>query len=214
MNRMYSFFRSGTSHRLRIALNLKNIPYDIKPINLRSAEHKSDPFLKLNPQGLVPVVDFEEDGLLTQTPAIIEYLDEKWPDNPLFPTDIKERAQARAMAALIGCDIHPVNNLRILNALKKDFKADEEDIKNWTNNWINDGFRAIEISLAERVLQGGFAFGNQPGVVECYLIPQVFSAERFEVDMSAYPKIVALNQTCEALTAFKQAHPQMQADAV
>lgn len=214
MARMHGFFRSGTSHRLRIALNLKGLDYETLTVSLRKGEHRTEAFLALNPQGLVPAFESDDDGVLTQSPAIIEYLEERYPDPPLLPKAMGDRVRVRAMAAAVGCDIHPINNLRVLNALRQQFGADEEAIKVWTGTWIHAGFKAIEALLPEAVAKGGFAFGDRPGLVECYLIPQVYSARRFEVDLTAYPKIVALDAACEDMDAFKRAHPDVQPDAV
>jgi maleylpyruvate isomerase len=214
MTRLHGFFRSGTSHRLRIALNLKGLDYETLPVNLRTGEHKAEPYLGLNPQGLVPALETDDDGVLTQSPAIIEYLEERYPDPPLLPKALGDRARVRAMAAAIGCDIHPINNLRILNALRQRFGADEEAVKDWCGTWIHAGFKALEILLPETAGQGGFAFGDRPGLVECYLIPQVYSARRFEVDLTAYPRITALDAVCMALEPFKAADPGAQPDAV
>lgn len=212
MMRMHGFFRSGTSHRLRIALNLKGLEVEAVAVNLRAGEHKTDPFLALNPQGLVPAL--EVDGaVLTQSPAIIEYLEERYPTPALLPADPLERAKVRAMAALIGCDIHPINNLRVLNAIRSRFGADEEAVKAWCATWIQAGFAALEQMLPEDAGRGGFAHGDRPGLVEVYLIPQVYSARRFEVDLSAYPKIVALDAACAEMPAFAAAEPGKQPDA-
>ncbi len=211
---LHSFFRSGSSHRLRIALELKGISYDFRAVNLRMAEHKQPSYTALNPQGLVPAFELDDGTALIQSPAIIEYLEENWPDPPLFPSEPDLRAKARGMAAIIGCDIHPINNLRILNKLKSKFGADEAAIKDWTGTWIKDGFEALEALLPDSVLDGGFSFGEQPGVVECYLVPQVFSAHRFNVDLTGFPKIEALDQRCAALPAFEKAHPANQPAAV
>lgn len=213
MMRMHGFFRSGTSHRLRIALNLKGLEVEAVAVNLRAGEHKAASFLALNPQGLVPAL--EVDGAaLTQSPAIIEYLEERYPEPPLLPADPLARARVRAMAAVIGCDIHPINNLRILNALRQRFGADEEAVKAWCATWIQAGFDALERMLPADAGRGGFAHGDAPGLVEVYLVPQVYSARRFEVDLSAYPKILALDAACAGLAAFAAAEPGRQPDAV
>lgn len=207
--KLHGFFRSGTSHRLRIALNLKGLNAEVVPVNLRTGAHKDAAFLCLNPQGLVPALEIDG-AVLTQSPAIIEYLEERWPDPPLLPPDTLERARVRAMAALIGCDIHPINNLRVLNALRSRFQADEEAVQEWCGTWIGAGFQALEMSLPP---DATFAAGQGPGLVEVYLVPQVYSARRFGVDVSAYPKIMALDAACSRLPAFEAAHPDNQPDA-
>ncbi len=214
MLRMHGFFASGTTYRLRIALNLKGLPYEVLPVNLRSGAHKGADFLALNPQGLVPALETDEDGILIQSPAIIEYLEERWPEPPLLPSGAADRARVRAMAALIGCDIHPINNLRILNALRQSFGADSAAVKDWCGTWIHAGFEALESLLPDTAGKGGFAWGDRPGLVECYLVPQVASAHRFEVDLSPYPRIVALDAACANLEPFKAALPGVQPDAV
>lgn len=210
--RMHGFFRSGTSHRLRIALNLKGLACEQVAVNLRTGQHREAAYTSLNPQGLVPSLE-TEDGVLRQSPAIIEYLEERWPTPPLLPADPAARAQARAMAALIGCDIHPLNNLRVLNALRQRFGADEDAVKEWCGLWINAGFAALETLLPADVGPGRYAMGDQPGVVEVYLAPQVYSARRFEVDLSPYPRILALDAACALLPAFQTAMPENQPDA-
>lgn len=213
--KLHSFFRSGTSHRTRIALNLKGLDYDLEAVNLREKAHKSPEFLKLNPQGLVPAFETDGDGVLFQSPAIIEYLEERYPEPPLLPKDPAEKARARAMAALIACDIHPINNLRILNYLRAEFGADEAGVNKWCGTWITAGFEALESLLPKKAGSDGvFACGSLPGVVEACLIPQVYSAQRFKVDLAAFPRIVALDAACNALPAFQKAHPDAQPDAV
>lgn len=211
--RLHGFFRSGTSHRTRIALNLKGLPYETVAVNLRTGAHRQPPYTALNPQGLVPTLE-TEDGALSQSPALLEYLEERWPTPPLLPQGRADRARARAMAAVIGCDIHPINNLRVLNALRQQFGADEAAIEQWTATWISAGFQALERMLAEEPSRRSFSFGDQPGLVECYLVPQVYSARRFAVDLSPYPLIRALDAACAEVEAIAAAHPDQQPDAV
>jgi maleylpyruvate isomerase len=206
----HGYWRSGTSYRTRIALNLKGLDYGTRPINLIEGAQRSDAFLALNPQGLVPAL--EADGLvLTQSPAILEWLEETFPSPPLLPGGAAERAQVRAMAALIGCDIHPLNNLRVLKALKGELSASQAQVDAWAERWISSGFEALE-SMIERH-GDGFAFGDQPGLVECYLIPQVYSAQRFKVDLSPFRRIMAVNERALAHPAIAAAHPDRQPDA-
>jgi len=212
--KLYSFFRSGSSHRLRIALNLKGINYDIETVNLRASEHLKSQYLKLSPQGFVPVLEIDTDLTMIQSPAIIEYLEEVYSNYPLLPSDPKKRASARAMAAIIGCDIHPLNNLRVLEELRTVFSASSEMIEAWCKKWIDEGFIALETLLPDHVLDGGFIFDFNPGVVECYLVPQVYSARRFKIDVSAYPKITSLDATCAKLEAFNKAAPMNQPDFI
>lgn len=211
--RIYSFFRSGTSHRLRIALNLKGLDYETVAVDLRSEEHAGPAYKSINPQGLVPTLEVDGE-LLTQSPAIIEWLEERYPEPALLPRDALDRARVRAMAALIGCDIHPVNNRRILEALRHDHQADEAAIQRWAQRWIQDGFDALETMLARMGQQGKFCFGDSPGMADAYLVPQVESARRFQVDLSRWPRISAIDAACLELDAFRRAAPQHQPDAV
>lgn len=210
--KLYNFFRSGTSHRLRIALNLKGVNVDYIPVDLRTEEHLGSEFKTLNPQGLVPaLVDGQE--VFIQSPAIIEWLEEKFPNPPLLPKDINDRAHVRALAAIVGCDIHPINNRRILEKLKKDFGADQKIVDQWCGQWISAGFDAIEALLVQSKKSGKFCFGDTPTVADVYLIPQVESARRFNVDLSAWPLISAIEANCMKLDAFIQAAPGKQIDA-
>ena len=210
--RLYSYYRSGTSHRVRIALNLKQIRYEIVPVNLREREHKDARYLALNPQGLAPTLEIEGEHLI-QSPAILEYLEERWPEPPLLPTDSLARARVRALAAIIGCDIHPINNLRILNALRSGFGADEEAVKRWCGQWICDGFATLEKLLQSRP-KGGFCHGESPTLADVYLVPQVYSARRFEVDLTPFPTIIEIDEACAELDAFRAAEPANQVDAI
>ena len=206
---LHGYWRSGTSYRTRIALNLKGLTYEQAPIDLRTGAQKSDAFLALNPQGLVPAL--EADGLvLTQSPAILEWLEETHPTPALLPSDSAGRAVVRAMSALVGCDIHPLNNLRVLKAIKA-LGADEAATDNWTQNWINEGFTALEALV--KVHGKGWCYGDQPTLADCYLIPQIYSAHRFKVEMSAYPLLSAIEAKAAAHPAFVAAHPDNQPDA-
>ena len=210
--KLYNFFRSGTSHRLRIALNLKGLQTQYVPVDLRTEEHLKDAFRAVNPQMLVPAL--EADGkVLIQSPAIIEWLEEKHPTPALLPSDPDQRAQVRALAAIVGCDIHPINNRRMLEYLRKQFGADEAAVNAWCNTWICAGFDAYEALLAADTQRGLYSYGNTPTLADVYLIPQVESARRFKVDMSPYPLISAIDKACSQLPAFSQAEPARQPDA-
>jgi maleylpyruvate isomerase len=210
--KLYNFFRSGTSHRLRIALNLKGLQTQYVPVDLRTEEHLNDEFKAVNPQMLVPAL--EADGkVLIQSPAIIEWLEEKHPTPALLPANPDQRARVRALAAIVGCDIHPINNRRILEYLRKQFGANEVAVNAWCNTWICAGFDAYEALLAADQHRGAYSFGNTPTLADVYLIPQVESARRFKVDMSPYPMISAIDQACSQLAAFSQAEPARQPDA-
>lgn len=209
---LYNFFRSGTSHRLRIALNLKGIAYEYVPVDLRTEEHLGAAFKAINPQQLVPAL-VDGDLTLIQSPAIIEWLDERHPNPPLLPSDPDDRARVRAMAAIVGCDIHPINNRRILEYLRKTLGCDEAAVLAWCANWITAGFEALEAILAADSRRGAFCFGEAPGLAEVYLIPQVESARRFNVDLTPYPNIAAVDAACAELDAFRRAAPTVQPDA-
>ena len=210
--KLYNFFRSGTSHRLRIALNLKGLPVDYVAVDLRTEQHLAPEFKALNPQGLVPaLVDGER--VMIQSPAIIEWLEERHPSPALLPTDPEQRAHVRALAAIVGCDVHPLNNRRVLEHLRHQLKADEATINAWCATWIAAGFDALEALLAADSTRGSFCFGGQPGLADVYLVPQVESARRFKVDMARWPLIAAVDAACMQLPAFQQAAPMQQPDA-
>ena len=210
--KLYSFFRSGTSHRLRIALNLKGITTDYVAVDLRVDAQQEAPFKSVNPQQLVPVLD-TGDQVMIQSPAIIEWLEEKYPTPALLPPDADGRARVRALAAMVGCDIHPLNNRRVLQTLRKQFGANEAAINDWCGTWISAGFDAYEALLAADKQRGRFSCGDAPGLADVYLIPQVESARRFNVDMGRWPLISAIDQACAELAAFRQAAPMAQPDA-
>ena len=211
--KLYNFFRSGTSHRLRIALNLKGIATDYVAVDLRVEEHLKQAFKSLNPQGLVPALAVTDEQVLIQSPAIIEWLEETYPTPALLPSDANDRAHVRALAAIVGCDIHPINNRRILETLRKQFGANEEAINAWCGTWITDGFNAIEALLAADTRRGAFCFGNTPTLADVYLIPQIESSRRFKVDLTQWPCIAAVEAACMQLDAFKKAAPMQQPDA-
>ena len=210
--KLYNFWRSGTSHRTRIALNLKGLSTEYVAVHLAKEEHLKDAFKAINPQQLVPALDTGSEVLI-QSPAIIEWLEEKYPTPALLPRDPQRRAQVRALAAIVGCDIHPINNRRILEYLRKTFGADEEAINAWCGTWISAGFNAYEALLAADTKRGRFSHGDAPTMADVYLIPQVESARRFKVDLSQWPLIMAVEKACMALEAFQKAAPSQQPDA-
>jgi maleylpyruvate isomerase len=210
--KLYSFFRSGTSHRLRIALNLKGIATDYAAIDLRVDEQHKEAFKAINPQGMVPALDTGEQVLI-QSPAIIEWLEEKHPTPALLPIGAEARARVRALAAMVGCDIHPINNRRILQTLRKQFGANEDAINAWCGHWISEGFDAYEALIAADKTRGRFSFGDTPTLADVYLIPQVESARRFNVDLTKWPHILAVEKACMSLEAFQKAAPEQQPDA-
>ncbi len=210
--KLYGFFRSGTSHRLRIALNLKGLSFDAVAVDLRTEQHSAKAYKAINPQGLVPAL-VSNGEVYIQSPAIIEWLEETHPQPPLLPVGATDRAHVRALAALVGCDIHPVNNRRILETLRHEFGADEAAINRWCSRWISDGFDAFEALLARDAKRGNFCFGNTPTLADVYLVPQVESAKRFKVDIARWPHIQAVEAACMQLDAFKLAAPALQPDA-
>jgi maleylpyruvate isomerase len=210
--KLYNFWRSGTSHRTRIALNLKGLDTEYVAVHLAKEEHLQDAFKAINPQQLVPALDTGSEVLI-QSPAILEWLEEKYPTPALLPSDPLGRAQVRALAAIVGCDIHPVNNRRILEYLRHTFGADTEAINAWCGTWIGAGFDAYEALLAADTRRGRFSHGDAPTLADCYLIPQIESARRFQVDLSRWPLIMAVEQACMALPAFQKAAPSQQPDA-
>ena len=209
---LYSFFRSGTSHRLRIALNLKGLTYEVQAVDLRTEQHLGAAYKAIQPQGLVPALE-HEGQVLIQSPAIIEWLEERYPAPPLLPSNPEHRARVRALAAIVGCDIHPVNNRRILEALRNDFGADDAAVNRWCARWIGDGFDAIETLLAADPRRGEFCFGAAPTLADVYLIPQVESARRFKLDLARWPLISAVDAACGRVDAFRRAAPAAQPDA-
>ncbi len=207
---LHGYWRSGTSYRTRIALELKGLPYEQRGIDLRQGAQRSDAYLALNPQGLVPAL--EVDGaVLTQSPAILEWLEEAHPVPPLLPADPVGRATVRAMAALVGCDIHPLNNLRVGKALRETFGADQAAIDAWAARWIAPGFAALEAQVARH--GRGWCFGGFPTLADCYLIPQIYSARRFNVGLDAFPRLLAIEAAAADHPAFVAAHPDNQPDA-
>lgn len=211
--KLYSFFRSGTSHRLRIALQLKGLDTEYVAVDLRQEEHLQAEFKAVNPQQLVPALALKDGTVLIQSPAIIEWLEERHPHPPLLPGDPQARAHVRALAAIVGCDIHPINNRRILEYLRKNFAADTDTINTWCGTWISAGFDAIEALLAADRQRGEFCHGNAPGLADVYLVPQVESARRFKVDLTRWPLICAVDAACARLDAFRRASPSAQPDA-
>ena len=212
--RLYGYFRSSSSYRCRIAFNLKGVDYDAVPVHLvrDGGEHKRDAYRALNPQGLVPALELDDGDVLTQSPAILEWLEETYPDPLLLPSDPVARAKVRAFSAIIGCEIHPLQNLRVLQYLRETYDADQTGVEAWCQRWIGDGLAACEAFL-ERREQQTFCFGEAPGLADVYLVPQVFSAARFKVDLGAMPHVRRIAEACEALPAFANAHPARQPDA-
>jgi maleylpyruvate isomerase len=209
--KLYSYFRSSAAFRVRIALNLKGLTYDIVPIHLikDGGQHKTAGYRAVNPQMRVPALTLPSGESLIQSLAIIEYLDEAHPNPPLLPTDPIERAHVRAVSQIIACDIHPLNNTAALNYLKSQLKHDQATVDAWYTSWVVTGFEAVEAMIEP----GPYAFGSQVTVADLCLVPQVFNARRFKIPLERFPKIVAADAACAKLPAFDKARPENQPDA-
>jgi maleylacetoacetate isomerase/maleylpyruvate isomerase len=209
--KLHSYFRSSAAFRVRIALNLKGLAYDAAYVHLPRGEHRQPAYGALNPQALLPTL---EDGghLLTQSLAIIEYLEETRPQPPLLPEDAPGRARVRSLSLLIACEIHPLNNLRVLQHLKRSLGQNEEQVNAWYRHWIADGLAKLEADLA-RPGTGIYSHGNLPTIADCCLVPQVFNAQRYQCDTSPYPTVMHVFGACMKLDAFDRAQPSRQPDA-
>lgn len=212
MMKLYSYFRSSTSYRTRIAMNIKGLDYEYVSVNLAKDKQLEQAFKSINPQGLVPALQ-TDNLMLFQSPAILEWLEEVYPENPLLPKDAAGRIQVRALSAMIGCDVHPINNRRILQYLRNELSVGEDEVLAWCQHWMDEGFTALETLLAKDRTRGKFCYGNSPTFADCYLIPQVSSARRFKLDLLPYPNIVAIDEHCRTLKAFSDADPMNQPDA-
>ncbi|MBI3044825.1 MAG: maleylacetoacetate isomerase [Betaproteobacteria bacterium] len=212
--KLYGYFRSSASYRVRIALNLKGLAYEQASVQLSrgGGEQFAPAFRKLNPQSLVPVLQ-DGERLLTQSLAIIEYLDEIHPKPPLLPTTPETRARVRSLALIVACEIHPLNNLRVLNYLTGPMGLGSDARQAWYCHWIAEGLGALEARLAAERETGTFCHGDTPGLADCCLVPQLANARRFKCDLSPYPTLLAIETNCQALEAFQLAAPGRQPDA-
>jgi maleylacetoacetate isomerase len=203
--KLYNYFRSSASFRVRIALNLKGLPYAYEAVHLARAEHRTADYAQVSPTGLVPTL--EVDGAhFGQSMAIMEFLDETHPEPPLLPADARGRAQVRALAQTIACEIHPLNNLRVLHYLVRELHVSGEAKTTWYQHWCRAGLEAFERQLAALPVSV-FCHGSQPGLADCCLVPQIFNARRFHVDLTGLPRTMAVFDRCMALDAFQKAHP-------
>ena len=212
--RLYSYWRSSAAYRVRIALNLKHTPHEIVPVHLvrDGGEQHAAAFAELNPQELVPVL-MHGSRVLRQSMSIIEYLDETWPTPPLMPATARDRQRVRALAQMIACDVHPLNNLRVLQFFENTWNVPQAERDAWVRHWMQVGFEALEDTLADNPSTGTFCDGEQPTMADCCLVPQVYNAERFGVDLAPYHTIRRIVQTCLAMDEFQAARPENQPDA-
>ena len=204
---LYDYYRSSAAYRVRIGLNLKDVEYESRPVNLLNGEQKSDEYRSLNPQGLVPMLDI--DGRrLTQSLSILVYLDQAVPEPPLMPRDVADQAHVRTLALTVACDIHPLNNLRVLKYLASTFAIEPDARDEWYRHWIREGLAALEILSAPRA--GDFLFGDSPTLADICLVPQLFNARRYGVPLDDYPTLLRADENASKLEAFAAAHPDRQ----
>ncbi len=210
--KLYGYYRSSASYRIRIILNTKGIDWEYRTIQLTKGEQSSEAFKAMNPMGLVPVLDTGE-AVLAQSPAIAEFLEEQHPEPALLPPDPLGRARVREMMHTVGCDIHPLQNLRILKHIKAAYSLDDDAVFDWSRKWIGRGFTAFEALARQRSADGQFSFGNSLTLADVWLIPQLYNARRFELELTPYPTIVSIDDHCQTLDGFAAAHPSRQPDA-
>ena len=210
--RLYTYYRSTAAWRVRIALNLKGLRYEAVPVHLLKNEQQSQAYAALNPQKLIPTL-MVDDHAIGQSLAIVEYLEETYPEPPLLPKEPQARARARQLAYAVACDIHPINNLRVLRYLKDQCDLSDPARAAWQRHWIGEGLTAVETMLTLAPQSGQFCCGDTPGLADLCLVPQLFNARRNDLDLSPYPTILAIEAACNAHPAFAAAHPASQPDA-
>lgn len=213
---LYGYWRSSASYRVRIALNLKALDYEHRGVHLVKGEQSTEAFKALNPQGLIPLYTEEsanETFVLPQSLAILDYLESRYPEKYLLPSDIRQQAQIKSLAQIIACEIHPLDNLRVLRYLENDLQVEADAKMTWYRHWINTGFAALEAQLPQLLGFKPFSLGKQPGYLEALLVPQIYNARRFNCSLDAFPTIVALADACNELSAFIAAAPENQPDA-
>jgi maleylacetoacetate isomerase len=209
--KLYTYFRSSAAFRVRIALNLKGLAYEPVFVHLAKGEHRKPEYAKVNPQALLPALELEDGTRLNQSLAIIEYLDEVYPDRSLLPRDSLGKARVRALSELVACEIHPLNNLRVLQHLKRALGQNEDQINAWYRHWIADGLAKLETELGRR--ESTFCHGESPGMADCCLVPQIFNAKRYNCDLAPYRATMRIFDACMKLEAFDRAQPAKQPDA-
>lgn len=210
--KLYNYFRSSAAFRVRIALNLKGAQYESIPKVFMRNEHRAPDYLALNPQGLIPALEVE-DTVLSQSLAIIEYLDDKYPEPALLPSEPLARAQVRSMALAIACDIHPLNNLRVLTYLRQNFGQDDAGVERWYRHWITIGFQGLEAQAQRHSTAKRYCCGDSVSLADVCLVPQVYNARRFHTDLTPFPTLVAISTHLESLSAFAAARPEAQPDS-
>jgi len=209
--KLYTYFRSGAAFRVRIALNLKGLKYEPRFVHLPKGEHRAPEYAGVNAQALLPTLELDDGTRLTQSLAIIEYLDEKHPQPRLVPQDALERARVRSLSLLVACEIHPLNNLRVLQHLKRALGQTQEQIDAWYRHWVADGLAKLEAQIQGN--QGRFCLGDTPTMADCCLVPQIFGAKRYNADLAPYPATMHVFDACMKLEAFDRAQPSKQPDA-
>ncbi|MES2685640.1 MAG: maleylacetoacetate isomerase [Pseudomonadota bacterium] len=204
--KLYNYFRSSASYRVRIALQLKGLPYDYLPVHIAKGDHRKEAYSAVSADMLVPMLENDDGDRLSQSMAIIEYIDETHPAVPLLPADALGRAKVRALAQSIACEIHPLNNLRVLKYLVRELKVDEEAKNTWYRHWVREGLEAFERQL-NQLPPSTYCYGDTPTLADCCLVPQIFNAKRFNVSFDGLPRTMAAYEACMALEAFQKAQP-------